>query len=241
MFRDMNGDGAPDLYVCNDFESPDRIWINDGHGQFRASAQLALRSTQPSSPWAWISPTSTATATIDFFVADMLSRSHRLKNHPDGRARSRTCVDPGYIDDRPQIRRNTLFLNRGDGTFAEIANYAGPAASDWTWCVAFLDVDLDGYEDLLVANGHAFDIQDIDATERIQTTGPPTLRRSGAGTTSLQFPPLRTPNYAFRNQGDLTFEEAGAAWGFDSTAGVPRNGAGGPGQRRRPGCGRELP
>src|SRR6185436_1782722 len=28
MFRDLNGDGFPDLYVCNDNTSPDRIWIN---------------------------------------------------------------------------------------------------------------------------------------------------------------------------------------------------------------------
>ena len=31
-FVDLNGDGAPDLYVTNDFEDPDQLWINDGHG-----------------------------------------------------------------------------------------------------------------------------------------------------------------------------------------------------------------
>src|SRR4029077_6211821 len=36
MFRDLNGDGSPDIYVCNDLFTPDRIWINDGHGRFRA-------------------------------------------------------------------------------------------------------------------------------------------------------------------------------------------------------------
>jgi len=43
MFRDLNGDGVPDMYVCNDFNSPDRIWINDGRGHFRALPRLALR------------------------------------------------------------------------------------------------------------------------------------------------------------------------------------------------------
>src|SRR5207249_4571845 len=31
--RDMNGDGAPDLYICNDLFPPDRIWINQGKGR----------------------------------------------------------------------------------------------------------------------------------------------------------------------------------------------------------------
>ena len=39
MFRDINGDGAPDIYVCNDFQTPDRIWMNDGRGRFRAMAR----------------------------------------------------------------------------------------------------------------------------------------------------------------------------------------------------------
>src|SRR6185436_256597 len=49
MFRDMNGDGAPDLYTCSDNMSPDRIWMNDGHGRFRALETFALRHTSLSS------------------------------------------------------------------------------------------------------------------------------------------------------------------------------------------------
>jgi hypothetical protein len=42
-FRDFNGDGAPDCYVCNDFETPDRLWFGDGHGKFQAAPRLAIR------------------------------------------------------------------------------------------------------------------------------------------------------------------------------------------------------
>ena len=38
-------DGAPDIYVCNDFKSPDRIWLTDGKGHFRALPRLAIRQT----------------------------------------------------------------------------------------------------------------------------------------------------------------------------------------------------
>src|SRR6266542_4453150 len=49
MFRDINGDGAPDLYVCNDNVSPDRIWINSGQGRFRAIDPFCFRHTSRSS------------------------------------------------------------------------------------------------------------------------------------------------------------------------------------------------
>src|SRR6266566_6508781 len=48
-FRDINDDGFPDLYVCNDFWTPDRGWINDGKGRFRAAPRLALRNMCASS------------------------------------------------------------------------------------------------------------------------------------------------------------------------------------------------
>src|SRR2546422_7196251 len=64
----------------------------------------------------------------------------------------------------------TLFRsrNRGDGTFEQIAAYAGIEASDWTWDVLFLDVDLDGYEDVLATTGHLWDVMDAD-TDRKST------------------------------------------------------------------------
>ena len=68
----------------------------------------------------------------DFFVADMRSRDHRLRqiqtlNLPPNLSR------PGVYDDRSQFSFNTLQLGRGDGTFAEVARLAGVAASEWSW------------------------------------------------------------------------------------------------------------
>ena len=146
----------------------------------------------------------------DFIVVDMLSRLHALRMTQMIET-NLTPQMPGDIENRPQIRRNTLFWNRGDGTYAELANFAGVDASDWSWTPAFLDVDLDGYEDLLVSNGHAFDTQDLDVSNVVAEKTP-----DGARKHLLQFPKLETPKYAFRNRSDLTFEEVGAQWGFNS-------------------------
>src|SRR6185503_19165721 len=112
MFRDLNGDGAPDIYVCNDFKSPDRMWINDGQGHFRAAAPLALRQTCLSSMGVDVADIN-RDGHDDIFVVDMLSRDHvrRLTQRIDTQPE---LLGIGQINQRPQYPRNTLCLNRGD-------------------------------------------------------------------------------------------------------------------------------
>ncbi|MBM3832138.1 MAG: hypothetical protein FJ403_02450 [Verrucomicrobia bacterium] len=213
MFRDINGDGAPDLYVCNDFQSPDRIWINDGRGRFRALARPAIRQTSLFSMGVDFADVD-RDGHDDFFVADMLSREHARRQVQVMDAVAFAQVR-NTSDDRPQSPRNTLFRNRGNGAYAEVARLAGLDASDWSWCPAFLDVDLDGYEDLLVTTGHWRDLQHADIAREIDE-----LKKNLSAIDQLRlrkrFPRLDTPNAAFRNRGDLTFEDTRSVWGFDS-------------------------
>ena len=219
MFRDLNGDAAPDLYVCNDFHSPDRLWINDGKGRFRAAPASALRKTS----WASMAidfADIDRDGSDDFFIADMLgvTRARRQVQRDNLQGNGIPSLGWGWgageIAQITSVMRNTLFLNLGGGNFAEIAQYSGLQASDWTWGAAFLDVDLDGFEDLLIANGHARDHLNSDIQSRLATFGPP---RNAGDRAALfrQIPPLAVPKRAFRNRGDLTFEDCSEAWGFD--------------------------
>jgi hypothetical protein len=109
-----------------------------------------------------------------------------------------------------------LFLNRGDGEFAEIGWFAGVTATDWTWTPMFLDVDLDGHEDLLMATGHELRMMDADIGERAENL----RRRGGLSRSEIQrlkllYPRHNVPNVALRNQGDLSFTDASALWRFD--------------------------
>lgn len=212
LLRDLNGDRHPDLYVCNDASTPDRFWINDGHGRFRALDPLAWRQTSYYSMCVDAADLD-RDGRDELFVIDMLSRDHRLvmtqmsDMHPQPRR-------IGFSSDQPQIRRNTLFHAREDGTYAEIARFSGMAASDWSWGAMFLDVDLDGWEDALIANGFAYDMDDLDTREGIRRMGP--LSVSESRRKVLMYPRLETPNVAFRNLRDLTFREVSAEWGFAS-------------------------
>src|SRR2546429_119381 len=158
---DVDGNGTLDLYVCNDAFTPDRCWINDGRGHFHALNRRALRSSSYFSMGADFADID-RDGYDDFLVTDMLSRQHRFVLTQKGTMHPQPRL-PGDIDSRFQIRRNTLLLNRGDGTYAEIANFAGVAGSEWTWGCVFLDVDLDGWEDILISNGFAHNVDDMDA------------------------------------------------------------------------------
>jgi len=216
QFHDLNGDGAPDIYVCNDLFTPDRIWINDGKGKFRALPRLALRNTSTFSMGVDFADVN-RDGLVDFLVVDMLSRVHQKRQVQVGE--SGPILSPvGLFDNRPQVERNTLQIGRGDGTFTEVAFYAGVEASEWSWTPIFLDVDLDGFEDILVANGQLRDFQNGDMLDRLESAqAGRTLSRADILLIWELFPRLETPKVAFRNRGNLTFEEMGAAWGFNTS------------------------
>ena len=210
LFRDLTGDRRPDLYVCNDFfRSRDQFWIHDGRGHFRAAPSPAWRSMS-------LSSMAVDAADLDrdghdeWLVAEMLSRDHGTRHRQRANAfRSEQALPMGDPLYRPELPRNTLFRPRGDGTFAEIAWFAGLAASDWSWNLAFLDVDLDGFEDVLFATGNAHDVLDLDAQNALDQAA------SRGPVRPLEFyPALPQRPLAFRNRGDLTFEDASEAWGF---------------------------
>ncbi|HJR35396.1 MAG TPA: CRTAC1 family protein, partial [Gemmatimonadales bacterium] len=207
-FYDVNGDGAPDLYVANDFEDPDQFWINDGTGRFRLIARQAVRRVANSNMSVDFADIDRDGA-VDLFQADMLANDSRRQKT---QIPTHTAVPKqvGQYSERGQWQRNALLRNRGDGTFEEIADAAGVAASGWSWSSMFLDVDLDGYEDLLIGNGHTWDLMDADAQERLKSTVTGVDWRRER----QYYPRLLLPNVAFRNRGDRTFEDVSATWRF---------------------------
>ncbi|MDB6041034.1 MAG: ASPIC/UnbV domain protein, partial [Verrucomicrobiales bacterium] len=134
-----------------------------------------------------------------------------VRDYPNQLAKER-------IDERPEYNRNTLFFGGPDGFFREAALMAGIAASDWSWCPIFIDVDLDGFEDLLITNGFEFDVLDQDSHDELRHP----KRRLTQNELQHFFQFYHhwpTKNAAFRNRGDGTFEAINEKWGFDK-AGV---------------------
>ena len=206
-FFDADDDGDADLYVANDFGSRDGFWLNE-EGTFTAATGLQLRTTSGSSMGVDFSDID-GDGDTDFVTTEMLARDPaRRREQAPGVLVQRT--PPGRASVRAPAGRNTLQLNRGDGTYAEVGRAAGVHASEWTWGAMFFDADLDGFEDLLITNGHAWDPLDGDTQEALRTGRIQVDWQRELGV----FPPLPLRNLAFRNRGDGTFEEMGRLWGY---------------------------
>ena len=197
-FRDINQDGLPDLYICNDLESPDRIWLNSGENYFKAPSHDCFREISLFSMGVDFADLD-RDGLDDFYVADMRSRDLIRRHIQTLRARSEALL-LGDTDKQTQHMRSTLHWNKGMGYYSEIGRLSGVDATDWSWTPAFIDVDLDGLEDLLVTNGQARDFQDLDTAMEIEKqTVAQALSPVEKHRLNRLFPSFETRNVAFKN------------------------------------------
>ncbi len=205
---DFDHDGWPDIYVANDYGKPDKLYRNNQDGTFTDAMDFVFPHTAFSAMGADLGDVNND-GLIDFYVADMASTTHQQDQNSNAEAREKTD-EPINSTATPKYHRSALLLNTGTGRFLEAAYLAGLAESDWTWSVRLEDLDNDGRLDLSVTNGFIRDPNpDVDA------------KMKGAETPAERIkimhdsPVLIQTHLAFRNQGDLAFENIGKTWGLD--------------------------
>jgi len=217
VVSDVNRDGWPDIYVSNDFFERDYLYLNKGDGTFVEVLDREAPSISYFSMGLDIADVNND-GWPDIYTTDMLPEDdRRLKTTSsfEGWDVYQAKLREGY---HYQFMRNMLQLNHGNGTFGDIGQMAGVARTDWTWSALIADLDLDGEKDIFVTNGLAKDVtsQDYvaflanDETMREATRGGHVdfLGLIGAMTST------KLPDYAFHNNGDLTFTNESAAWGL---------------------------
>ncbi|HEY1765929.1 MAG TPA: FG-GAP-like repeat-containing protein, partial [Opitutaceae bacterium] len=199
-----------DLYVANDFGVPDKLYRNNRDGTFTDVINDVVPHTSFSSMGSDIGDVNND-GRIDFLVADMASTTHQgdQRGMADQRSRAKEAADRPRL--APKYQRNALFLNTGTGRMLEAAYLAGLAATDWTWSVRFEDLDNDGWLDLLVTNGMNREQNNADLLRRVMVAETPAERIQ----IMKNSPVLAQTHLAFRNLGDLRFENVSAEWGLD--------------------------
>ncbi len=161
---DCNRDGAPDLFVTNDLD-PNWLFRNRGDGTFQEVGLVAGVSHSESGR---------ALSGMGVAAADYDN---------DGRL---DLFVTNYVNEP-----NSLFHDEGNGFFLDVSASSGlgPVSLPGVgWGTEFFDYDLDGWDDLLVVNGHTeTDPERVDPTTTYEQRG-----------------------YLHRNRGDGTFEEVAA-------------------------------
>ncbi|MCH6236159.1 VCBS repeat-containing protein [Cognataquiflexum rubidum] len=214
---DVNNDGWPDIYVSNDFNENDYLYINQGNGTFKESSKDALTYMSRFSMGNDLADFNND-GWIDIMSLDMLPEDEivqKMSAGEDSYEIYQLKLNFGY---GRQTTRNSLQLNNANGTFSEIGQLAGVNATDWSWSPLFADFDNDGWKDLFISNGIARRPNDMDYINFItnpeikdglvQRPDISDLKISG------QMPPGEVPNYFFKNSGNLTFENVSKAWGI---------------------------
>jgi ASPIC and UnbV./FG-GAP repeat. len=217
---DIDGDGWLDIYIANDYNVPDYLYINNQNGTFTDKIATALGHITKSSMGNNIADYNND-GLLDICVLDMLPEdNHRQKVllASDNYEKFDLNVRTGF---HYQYMRNMLHLNNGDGTFSEIGQLAGISNTDWSWAPLFADFDNDGWKDLYVTNGYTRDFTDMDflkyKNSEVQSKG--RLNREQVLEILKQMPASNVTNYMYKNDRQLGFINVGAAWGLD----VPSN------------------
>lgn len=214
---DVNQDSWPDIFISNDFFEKDYLYINNQDGTFTESLESSMRSISAASMGADIADIN-GDGLLDIFVTDMLPEiPTRLKQVTtfENWDKFQFNKNHGY---HYQFSRNMLHINNGDGSFSELGRLANVEATDWSWGALIFDMDGDGMKDLFVANGIYQDITDLDYLNFIDDdeTKVKIITQEGVDYKALIDPIPINPvaNYAYRNLGDLKFENLAEEWGF---------------------------
>jgi hypothetical protein len=216
---DVNNDNYPDIYISNDFYERDYLYINNKNGTFTESIKDWTNHISQSSMGADMSDINND-GFPDIFVTDMLPEN-------DKRLKETTAFENFDLYDRKkkldfynQYMQNTLQLNLGNKSFADVAHFSGISKTDWSWGALLFDMNNDGYKDIFVCNGIYNDLTNQDfmnffANDIIQNMVVDGKKEEVQDVVS-KMPSTPVSNYAFKNNGDLNFTNSTKEWGFDT-------------------------
>lgn len=213
---DINNDQWPDIYLSNDFHEHDFLYLNNGDGTFKESLKNYMGHTSHFSMGADIADINNDEKP-DIITVDMLPEGNyrqKMVLGPDNYDKYEFLVDGGF---HHQYMRNMLHLNQGD-SFSEIGQLSGVHSTDWSWSPLLADFDNDGFKDLFVTNGVKRDYTNMDfmnyaVQQRMEAMN---VGSEPAVKDLLEnMPSIIQDNYAYKNQGDLTFKKTTNEWGLN--------------------------
>jgi len=211
---DFNNDGWVDLYVANDYAEPDLMYYNNGDGTFKNVINEKLKH---------ISQLSMGSDTgdinndglMDLITIDMTSEDHYRSKTNMQPMNPQIFFDMVNSGGHYQYMVNTLQVNTGLGNFSDIGNLAGVSRTDWSWASLLVDLNNDGWKDIIVSNGIKKDVLNNDFLTKVNNLDLKLTVEEFFDVTKLA-PSVPLSNYALKNNGNFDFEKVSKDWGFDT-------------------------
>ena len=213
---DVNQDGWPDLYVSNDFSTPDLFYINNQDGTFTERVKEVTKNTSFYGMGVDIADINNDML-LDIFQVDMTAQDNRRAKANMASMDPRlfwSTVNSGF---HYQYMQNSLQINNGNllndslPDFSNLSRFAGISSTDWSWGPLIADLDNDGLKDIFIANGTRREINNKDYFGRLEKSK---NKADSLLQKSLAIPSEPIDNFVYRNKGDLSFEKVNEKWGI---------------------------
>lgn len=218
---DISNDGYPDIYMANDYDFPDNLYINMQNGTFRDLAKLGLQHMSQFSMGSDVADFNND-GWLDVVTADMVAEDHYRNKTNMASMNPKRFWQMVKDGNHYQYMFNALQLSNGNGSFSEIAQLAGVSKTDWSWTAFFSDFDNDAEKDLFISNGYLRDIRNKDFSKKFlsyhDSLNNPKLKpliRTKVLDLIGQAPSVKIQNYMYRNEGNLQFGNVTRSWGMD--------------------------
>lgn len=213
---DFNQDRWPDIYVSNDYNEEDYLYINQQNGTFQEQLSENIDHTSLFSMGSDAADINND-GLNDIVTLDMLPQDNyriKLTSGSDNFNKYQLLLEQGFYK---QNMRNMVQLNQGSGAFSEVGQIAGVSNSDWSWSALIADYDLDGWQDLFVTNGYLRDYTNMDfMSYAVDMTLDDKDLTSDENIEELlqHMPEINEPNKIYKNQSGFVFTDSSDQWGF---------------------------
>ena len=161
-WEDVEGDGDADLYVANDFGRNSLYTLEPPSAEALRTQPLPLPRFRDVAEEVGVEDIS-AGMSASWGDADLDGRPDLYVSNMWSSAGNRIAYQRQFRDGdeahsrasfQRHARGNSLFLNAGPGAFHDVSEPAGVTMGRWAWGSRFVDLNNDGWEDLVVANGY---------------------------------------------------------------------------------------
>lgn len=148
VWADYDNDGFEDLLVYK-WGQPELFRNEQGRGFTNVTDKMGLPRWINANSALWLDYNSDGL--VDLFIGGYFPEDIDLWDL------QQTTVLTESFEYAQNGGRNYLFENTGNGTFVDVAEKVGLTTTRWTLAAGALDVDLDGYSELIVANDYGID------------------------------------------------------------------------------------